>query len=232
MLIPARFTFVKYWPSTEPSIKRWTGVYKRKNSETGASGRRYRNITLTCGCGWIRWWWQMRMPTWSRWMSDSYITRCHRRLGSISSSRSWSQLGTRCRRENQLGQYVAVCPRLQLTSHTQETSNLSRIKGERYIFMKKCLRSFIEVFFISAHVLCSCIYVCFCTAMYGPPHMAVQKQDDQHGHIFSNYVRISDVVQKTCLMWWTIGKSGERGSGISVLPARHDDDDDDMYAAI
>ena len=26
---------------------------------------------------------------------------------------------------------------------------------------------------------------------------------------------------------WTIGKSGERGSGISVLPVRHDDDDDD-----
>ena len=25
---------------------------------------------------------------------------------------------------------------------------------------------------------------------------------------------------------WTIGKSGERGSGIFVLPARHDDDDD------
>ena len=25
---------------------------------------------------------------------------------------------------------------------------------------------------------------------------------------------------------WTIGKSGERGSGISVLAARHDDDDD------
>ena len=39
------------------------------------------------------------------------------------------------------------------------------------------------------------------------------------------YVRIRDVVQKTCLRWWTIGKSGERGSGISVLPARHDDDD-------
>ena len=59
---------------------------------------------------------------------------------------------------------------------------------------------------------------------YGPPHMAVQKQDDQHGHTFSNYVRIRDVVQKTCLRRWTIGKSGERGSGISVLPARHDDD--------
>ena len=60
-----------------------------------------------------------------------------------------------------------------------------------------------------------------------PPHMAVQKQDDQHEHTFNNYVRIRDVVQKTCLKRWTIGKSGERGSGISVLPARHDDDDDD-----
>ena len=59
---------------------------------------------------------------------------------------------------------------------------------------------------------------------YGPPHMAVQKQDDQHEHTFSNYVRIQDVVLKTCLRRWTIGKSGERGSGISVLPARHDDD--------
>ena len=58
------------------------------------------------------------------------------------------------------------------------------------------------------------------------PHMAVQKQDDQHEHTFSNYVRIQDVVLKTCLRRWTIGKSGERGSGISVLPALHDDDDD------
>ena len=38
-------------------------------------------------------------------------------------------------------------------------------------------------------------------------------------------VRIRDAVQKTCLRRWTIGKSGERGSGISVLPARHDDDE-------
>ena len=52
------------------------------------------------------------------------------------------------------------------------------------------------------------------------------KQDDQHEHTFSSYVRIWDVVLKTCLGRWTIGRSGERGSGISVLPARHDDDDD------
>ena len=62
---------------------------------------------------------------------------------------------------------------------------------------------------------------------YGPPHMAVQKQDDQHEHTFSSYVRIRDAVLKTYLGRWTIGRSGERGSGISVLPARYDDDDDD-----
>ena len=43
---------------------------------------------------------------------------------------------------------------------------------------------------------------------------------------FSSYVRIRVVVLKTYLGWWTIGRSGERGSGISVLPARYDDDDD------
>ena len=51
------------------------------------------------------------------------------------------------------------------------------------------------------------------------------KADDQHEHTFSSYVRIRDVVLKTCLGRWTKGRSGERGSGISVLPARHDDDE-------
>ena len=55
--------------------------------------------------------------------------------------------------------------------------------------------------------------------------MAAQKQDDQHERTFSSYVRIQVVVLKTCLGRWTIGRSGERGSGISVLPARYDDDD-------
>ena len=32
---------------------------------------------------------------------------------------------------------------------------------------------------------------------YGPPHMAVQKLDDQHEHTFTSYVRIRDVVLKT-----------------------------------
>ena len=56
--------------------------------------------------------------------------------------------------------------------------------------------------------------------------MAAQKQDDQLERAFSSYVRIQAVVLKTYLGRWTIGRSGERGSGISVLPARYDDDDD------
>ena len=56
--------------------------------------------------------------------------------------------------------------------------------------------------------------------------MAGKKQYDQHEHTFSSYVRIRDVALKTCQRRWTIGKSGERGSGISVLAARHDDDDE------
>ena len=55
--------------------------------------------------------------------------------------------------------------------------------------------------------------------------MTAQKQGNQLERTFSSYMRIQDVVLKTYLGLWTIGRSGERGSGISVLPARYDDDD-------
>ena len=57
------------------------------------------------------------------------------------------------------------------------------------------------------------------------PAYGQAKQADQLEHTFSSYVRIRDVALKTCQGRWMIGKSGERGSGISVLAARHDDDD-------
>ena len=60
---------------------------------------------------------------------------------------------------------------------------------------------------------------------YGPLHMAKQKQDDQLEHTYNSYVRIRDVALKTCQRWWMIRRSGERGSRISVLAARHDDDE-------
>ena len=68
--------------------------------------------------------------------------------------------------------------------------------------------------------------------LHGPPHMAGQKQDDQLEHTFSSYVRIRDVALKTCQRRWMIGWSGKRGSGISVLAARHDDGDDDDFTHI
>ena len=60
---------------------------------------------------------------------------------------------------------------------------------------------------------------------HGPPHMAEQKQDDQLEQESSSYVRTRDVALKTCQRRWTMGRSGKRGSGISVPVARHDDDD-------
>ena len=54
--------------------------------------------------------------------------------------------------------------------------------------------------------------------------MAEQKQDDQLEHTYSSYVRIRDVALKTCQRQGTIGRSGERGSEVSVLAARHNDD--------
>ena len=54
--------------------------------------------------------------------------------------------------------------------------------------------------------------------------MAGQKQDDQLEHTYSRYVRIQDVALKTCQKRLTIGKSGERGPGISILAARYDDE--------
>ena len=64
-----------------------------------------------------------------------------------------------------------------------------------------------------------------CTLM--DPHTWPCKSRTTSTNIHSATMRIRDVVQTTCQKRWTIGKSGERGSGISVLPARHDDDDDD-----
>ena len=55
------------------------------------------------------------------------------------------------------------------------------------------------------------------------PTYGREKAGGQLEHTYSSYVRIRDVALKTCQRRWTIGRSGERGSGISVLAARHDD---------
>ena len=61
---------------------------------------------------------------------------------------------------------IAVCPCLQLISHTQPTSTLSRIKCERYIFIKNCVHSFTEVrilcLIMFLHIF---VYVCGYTTL-------------------------------------------------------------------
>ena len=59
----------------------------------------------------------------------------------------------------------------------------------------------------------------------GRTHKTCTLMDPHTWPCKSSYVRIRDVVLKTYLGRWMIGRSGERGSGISVLPARYDDDD-------
>ena len=61
----------------------------------------------------------------------------------------------------------------------------------------------------------------------GPLHMDDQKQDDQLKPTCSSSVPIRYVAPKTYRKQWRIEKGGERGSGRSLLIARHDDDDDD-----
>ena len=62
--------------------------------------------------------------------------------------------------------------------------------------------------------------------LLGPPHRAKQGQGDRLEPTYSSSVRIRDAALRTCQKRWTIGRSGERGSGISVLAAWPDDDDD------
>ena len=64
---------------------------------------------------------------------------------------------------------------------------------------------------------------------YGPSHMAEQKQGDQLEPTYSRSVRIRDVTLRTFQKRWTIGRGGEAGSGISVLMARQEDDDDNDF---
>ena len=61
--------------------------------------------------------------------------------------------------------------------------------------------------------------------------MTEQRQDDQHDHTFSNYVEYMGCSPEDLPEAMNDRENGERGSGISVLPARHDDHDDVMLKA-
>ena len=60
----------------------------------------------------------------------------------------------------------------------------------------------------------------------GPLPMDEQRQDVQLKPTYSSSVPIWDKALRICWKQWMIGRRGERGSGISMLIAQHDDDDD------
>ena len=66
----------------------------------------------------------------------------------------------------------------------------------------------------------------------GSLHMVKQKQSEQLEPTYSSSVRIRGVALETYRKRWTIWRSGERGSGISVLMARQYDDDIYIYIYI
>ena len=129
------------------------------NRETGACGRRYQGITLTVdGLNWVQ--------VWRRWTSNNNITLC-----DSSSQSSWRldgvegtstrqrdigpqdpRLSNPAERERSAakdrGIWGSICCSLCSVSNSPLTLNpfvtLSqpfRIKYERYIFQKKCVRS-------------------------------------------------------------------------------------------
>ena len=51
----------------------------------------------------------------------------------------------------------------------------------------------------------------------GPLHMAEQRQDDQLEPTYSSSLPIQNVATKTSRKQWTIGRGGERESGISDM---------------
>ena len=122
---------VIYWPSNKPSIKRCPCVNKWK--QVGVR-QLYNQVPQTA---WGSSSWSQlgdKMPAWKSAAEGFGPSVTH---GSATQPR-WGRSAAMVR--GTWGQYVAVCPRLQLTSHTQTTSTLSRIKCERYIFIKKCVR--------------------------------------------------------------------------------------------
>ena len=110
---------VTYWPLTKLSIKRCTCVNKRKqvgvkqkyNQDTdGLSQLELESVGD-------------KMPNWE--------PAAHKGLWALSDPWLSNPAKVRkkcCYGQKNMGQNIAVCPNLQLTSHTQPTSSLLRIK--------------------------------------------------------------------------------------------------------
>ena len=151
-------TFVVYWPLTEPTIKRRPCVNKRKKKRKQVNVlKKYRQVPelvelvgdrkakvranlQTEGCG------PQGTPV------EQPQPRCGRSAKWVLEDNT-AGLG----QENSLVN-IAVCPCLHTSlTHKRNINPLENKVWEIYIFMKNCVRSFIEVH----HYLwlCSCLYL-------------------------------------------------------------------------
>ena len=87
-----------------------------------------------------------------------------------------------------------------------------------YLFIYSFLFIYFKIWMIYVLSRSYVMYSC------GPLHLDEQRQDDQLEPTHSSSVPIRNVAVKIWRKQWTTGSGGERGSEISVLMARHDDD--------
>ena len=175
-------TCVIYWLFT---IKRCTGVNKRKNSRS--KGARDNYIIRCLGRFKLV---GVKMPEWEPDADRGLWALRDPRLSNPSHDEEevllWSE---------ELGVNIAVCPRLQLISHIQETSPY-----QEYIFIKKCVRSFIEV----RHYCWLCLFLYLWLYMYyGIQHPQPVVSDEPTGVRRSKTQRmVSCICRQNSLHLW------------------------------
>ena len=101
----------------------------------------------------------------------------------------------------------AAPPKLQLYGHLPPITKTIKVRQARYA--GHCWRSRDELI---SNVL-----------LWTPSHGRAKAGQPAQTYI-QQHCKDTDVALKTDQKWWMIGRGGERGSGISVLMARQDDD--------
>ena len=167
------------------------------------------------------------MLTGIRWVSNNYITWCHRKfklvwselllfeavrtrpsreLGPqgpwLSSPAEWERSAAIARRAG--GQYVAVFVQSPIHLSHITLSQPFRIKCERYIFLKKCVRS-------------SLCCLCFCMHMSMLHYLLIARRDEIY-------------IQSLFQQHWHVSETQTASSKIWTLDADSISYDDSLYA--
>ena len=150
---------VIYWPSTKPSIKRCTSVNKRKNS--GSRCMLNNNITRCTDSSS-----QLETRCWSesQLQTEGFGSSVTHGCATPAKMRKKCCYG----REKNLGQYSSLSLSPAHLSHTRNIT-LSRIKCGRYIFIKKCIRLFIEVRILCLIMFLLIFIIIFVLRLYNTP---------------------------------------------------------------